>query len=204
MGKHTVEYPEWAEKYRGKGRTIRKVRNGYGLYKCTSKLEPGKPYPKSIQTYLGMITEKDGFIPKKSDRSAVYLEYGLSHMIWLNFKRDTIRSMYGGHEDEARLAVIQYIFGSVDEPYLKASYLTYAKADDLAGISAKINMRKIVNAAKKLEENIRTRIPDESEYRLVTKMLFLCVVEAGPDSRRKPEIPDSVREVLEKHGLKYI
>lgn len=29
-------YPEWAEKFRAEGKTIRKVRNGYGLYECTS------------------------------------------------------------------------------------------------------------------------------------------------------------------------
>lgn len=28
-------YPEWAEKFRAEGKTIRKVRNGYGLYECT-------------------------------------------------------------------------------------------------------------------------------------------------------------------------
>ena len=30
------QYPEWVEKYRTKGCTIRKVRNGYGLYTLTS------------------------------------------------------------------------------------------------------------------------------------------------------------------------
>ena len=62
--KKSVVYPEWAEKFRGKERTIRKVRDGYGLYQCTSVYQPGQKYPKSVQKYLGMITEKDGFIPK--------------------------------------------------------------------------------------------------------------------------------------------
>ena len=35
-------YPEWAEKFRAKGKTIRKVRNGYGLYECTSTYVPGR------------------------------------------------------------------------------------------------------------------------------------------------------------------
>ena len=55
--KKSVVYPDWVEKYRGKGRTIRKVRNGYGLYACTSTYSPGQKYPKSVSTYLGMITE---------------------------------------------------------------------------------------------------------------------------------------------------
>ena len=79
--KRSVVYPDWAEKYRGPGRTIRKVRNGYGLYECTSTYQPGQKYPKSVQTYLGMITEKDGFIPKKTDLTVTpvatrSMEYG--------------------------------------------------------------------------------------------------------------------------------
>jgi hypothetical protein len=66
----TVTYPDWAEKYRGKGRTIRKVRNGYGLYQCTSVYVSGQKYPKSIQKYLGMITEKNGFIRRIYNLSA--------------------------------------------------------------------------------------------------------------------------------------
>jgi hypothetical protein len=54
-----IVYPERAEKYRTKGHTIRKVRDGYGLYRCTSLYVKGS-YPKSVQEYLGMITEKYG------------------------------------------------------------------------------------------------------------------------------------------------
>ena len=75
----TVTYPDWAEKYRGKGRTIRKVRNGYGLYQCTSVYVSGQKYPKSIQKYLGMITEKDGFIRRIVKPSATSLNNTL-HM----------------------------------------------------------------------------------------------------------------------------
>lgn len=89
-------YPEWAEKFRAEGKTIRKVRTGYGLYECTSTYVPGQKYPKSVQKYLGMITEKDGFIPKKSvsDTASFSIEYGLSHFIISNFKRDLQRSVF--------------------------------------------------------------------------------------------------------------
>ena len=63
--KKTVTYPDWVEKYRGEGRTIRKTKNGYALYECTSVYVKGLNYPKSVQKYLGRITENDGFIPNK-------------------------------------------------------------------------------------------------------------------------------------------
>ncbi len=63
MKKNT--YPDWVEKYRTSGRTIRKISSGYSLYKYTSAYVKGQKYTKSVQEYLGRITEKDGFNPKK-------------------------------------------------------------------------------------------------------------------------------------------
>ena len=79
-----------------KNTVVKKVRNGYGLYECTSTYVPGQKYPKSLQKYLGMITEEDGFIPKKSvsDTASFSIEYGLSHFIISNFRRDLQRSVF--------------------------------------------------------------------------------------------------------------
>ena len=49
--------PEWAEKYRRPGTTIKKIGNGYYLYTATSHIVAGKKYPVSVQNYLGRITE---------------------------------------------------------------------------------------------------------------------------------------------------
>lgn len=56
--------PEWAEKYRKPGTTIKKIGNGYYLYSATSKTVEGKKHPVSVQNYLGRITE-DGLIDAK-------------------------------------------------------------------------------------------------------------------------------------------
>ncbi|MDD5801390.1 MAG: hypothetical protein PUD31_03070 [Solobacterium sp.] len=64
MSKVINKYPDWVEKYRGKGKTIRKTAYGYGLYKCTSVYDKEKGYPRSIQEFLGIIDEEKGFIPK--------------------------------------------------------------------------------------------------------------------------------------------
>ncbi len=53
--------PEWVEKYKTAGTTIKKINGGYYLYAATSKREVGKKYPVSVQTYIGRITE-DGLV----------------------------------------------------------------------------------------------------------------------------------------------
>ena len=39
--KRYVTYPDWVEKFRSPGHTIKKTKQGYGLYSCTSKYVPG-------------------------------------------------------------------------------------------------------------------------------------------------------------------
>lgn len=57
-------YPEWVSKYQTHGMTIKIINGNYYLYSSTSKYVKGGK-PKSIQKYIGRITE-DGLIePKK-------------------------------------------------------------------------------------------------------------------------------------------
>ena len=84
------EYPEWVEKYRAKGRTIRKTKDGYALYHVTSEYRRGQA-PRQIQEYLGKITEEDGFVPKRTDKERRFIEYGLSHMIWCSMRGEIVR-----------------------------------------------------------------------------------------------------------------
>ena len=49
--------PEWVEKHKTPGTTVKKIGNNYYLYYATSKRVPGKQYPVSEQTYIGKITE---------------------------------------------------------------------------------------------------------------------------------------------------
>lgn len=202
MAKQSNVYPDWAEKFRAKGKTIRKVKDGYALYECTSVYVKGS-YPKSKQKYLGMITEKDGFIPKKTEaEGAVYLEYGLSRMLYSNFKRELMRHVFQCTDDLVRLGIIAYIFGIPDESYIRYSYLTYADADRYAAIAEKIPEHRIETLKKLIEENLTKRISDGMERDKVKRLLFLCVVEAGPRSVRRPEIPESVKNILNNAKLK--
>ena len=49
-------YPEWVQKHKVKGTSVRKVGNNYYLYKHSSKRVPGKKNPVPSDTYIGRIT----------------------------------------------------------------------------------------------------------------------------------------------------
>jgi hypothetical protein len=199
-----IVYPEWAEKYRTKGHTIRKVRDGYGLYKCTSVYVKGS-YPKSVQEYLGMITEKDGFVPKTAfSANPSFVEFGLSRFILANFKRTLQRSSFnnGAQGDVIALGIVHYIFGGVEPWFINATYLSQGKADDLIRRADAVSPSRIKAVAAKIEKLLGRDIPDREERHTLKTLLLLCVIDpANPAA--KPRIPDRALEIMERNGLKY-
>ena len=77
-------YPEWVQKYRTRGMTVKKKGDAYYLYKRTSKRIPGKKYPQPVDTYVGIITP-EGVIEshkRKVELSGIEVwEYGFSKAI---------------------------------------------------------------------------------------------------------------------------
>ncbi len=49
-------YPDWVQKQKTTGTTVKKVGNNYYLYKHSSKRVPGKKNPVPVDTYIGKIT----------------------------------------------------------------------------------------------------------------------------------------------------
>ena len=202
--KRSVVYPDWAEKYRGKGRTIRKVRNGYGLYECTSVYVKGQKYPKSVQKYLGMITEKDGFIPKGLTISSRghYIEYGYSHFIMMNFKRDLTRSLNSGSPELLRLGIIYHMFGSISEVFIRSTYLSHGMEEELIQRAANgIAQQRLKRVSNRINSLLKEKIADEEERNILHQLLFLSVI----DSESEPESfspPPAVIEIIERNGLK--
>jgi hypothetical protein len=203
MSKRIV-YPEWAEKYRTKGHTLRKVRNGYGLYRCTSVYVKGS-YPRSVQEYLGMITEKGGFVPKMvASASPAFVEFGLSRFILANYKRTLQRSSFnkGAQDDVIVLGCIHYIFGSVKSCFIKATYLSQGKADDLIRRAGEVSPSRIKAVATRIEKLLERDVPDTEERHTLRALLALCVIDpANPTA--KPRIPDRALEIMERSGLKH-
>jgi len=81
-------YPDWVQKQKVRGTTVKKVGNNYYLYKHSSKRVPGKKNPVPVDTYIGKITpegiDKSG--AKKvtaKDTEIIVKEYGFSKSIEL-------------------------------------------------------------------------------------------------------------------------
>lgn len=81
MPRTEITYPEWVQKYRERGTTVKKKGDSYYLYKRTSKRVPGKKYPQPVDTYIGIITPEG---VEKTQKKKVTLtdievrEYGFS------------------------------------------------------------------------------------------------------------------------------
>lgn len=79
------KYPDWVQKHRTKGTTVKKIGDSYYLYKRTSRRVKGKKYPQPVDTYIGVITP-EGVIQsnkrKVSLTDAEVWEYGFSKAVW--------------------------------------------------------------------------------------------------------------------------
>ncbi len=77
-------YPDWVQKFRTKGKTVKKKGDAYYLYSRTSRRVPGKKYPQPVDTYIGIITP-EGIIEsnkKKVDMTDIEVwEYGFSKAV---------------------------------------------------------------------------------------------------------------------------
>ena len=78
------KYPDWIQKYRTQGKTVKKKGDAYYLYKRTSKRVPGKKYPQPVDTYIGIITP-EGIVESKKKKISMtdieVWEYGFSKAI---------------------------------------------------------------------------------------------------------------------------
>lgn len=79
-------YPDWVQKQKTTGTTVKKVGNNYYLYKHSSKRVRGKKNPVPVDTYIGKITpdgiEKSGSkkIPV-NEAEVIVKEYGFSRSV---------------------------------------------------------------------------------------------------------------------------
>ena len=49
--------PDWVEKHKKPGTTVKKIGGNYYLYYASSSRVPDRKYPVCVQTYIGKITE---------------------------------------------------------------------------------------------------------------------------------------------------
>ena len=79
------KYPDWVQKFRTRGTTVKKIGDSYYLYKRTSRRVRGKKYPQPVDTYIGLITP-DGVISSHKKKVSItnteVWEYGFSKVVW--------------------------------------------------------------------------------------------------------------------------
>ena len=70
------KYPDWVQKHRTKGTTVKKRGDSYYLYKRTSRRVKGKKYPQPVDTYIGVITPEGVIQSNKRKVDLTDAEYG--------------------------------------------------------------------------------------------------------------------------------
>lgn len=198
--------PDYAKPYKTKGYDIREVNGVYRLIKISSKRVPGKKYPVLQQEFIGIIDKDKGLIPKKTypDYSTDLLEYGLSNFIYLNWKRDLQRSVFGGdsHFIYTRLAIIYYIYHSVDIRFLKLSFLT-CRDEEVIQCSSKCSVKRLESMAAHIESFFNDSVSDPSDRLYIIG--YLRQITVSRNTIRQPELhyPDKMISLFNKYGLKY-
>ena len=201
MSTRVNKYPKWVEKYREKGKTIRKTAYGYGLYKCTSVYDPSKKYPKSKQEFLGMIYEDKGFVPKtsKNNNAYMYMGYGLSYVIINNFKRDIRRASYDSNENIINLGILKYIYGTYNKTVISSDYLTYQNTELINYLNSS-NSKRIDTIVKAIKTSFTNKIGDENDLNTLLSLLRLSVIDIN--NMIKPQIKEELLVLSRKYGIK--
>lgn len=203
------DMPPWALKYKGKNKSLKYLGNDrYGLYEVTSKYDPSLGYSKSIQSFIGVITEENGLVLKKKrvNNKANYLEYGLSHFLYVNFKRPIQRSI-GGRDDIVyvtyliKLIIVKYIFDCTDDEYIDMTYLCSDCRQEIKDYRTKITSVRINNGAKRLKDYIKHKVTDDKDLKLIENYLRLIIVRENEE----PDvfINDILKGLLDKYDLKF-
>ena len=197
-----------ATKYKGKNKSLKYLGNDkYGLYEVTSKYDPSLGYSKSIQSFIGVISKDKGLVLKKRkvDDNSAYLEYGLSHFIYLNFKRNIQRSIGKGDsvyiDYLIKLIIVKYVFGQIYDEYLDMTYLCIDKVNEIKEYKNKISDVRINNGAKRINTYLSKIIQDEKELNLLINHLRLITIKASQDVN--VFINDDLKGLLDKYGFKF-
>ena len=151
-----------------------------------------------------MVTEKDGFIPKKvTSDHPVFLEYALSNLIWRNFKRALIRSSFNGNEDLVRLGIVKYTFGDANEALIRLTFISDGHEEIMLRLLQSSSPQRINTISKKINELLDEKIRDHDERKVLENLLRSCVLDSKNKLLQVPEIPSLAKEIMERNGLKY-
>lgn len=201
--------PDWVLKHKTKGHTVRYNNGTFSLIKIKSIRVKDKPYPKLINEYVGIIT-KDGVIPKKTYNNNLnpdsFIEFGFSYFIYINFRRDLKRAVYGDDPTIKDLtlgaAIMFHIFGDVHVDYLNHSYLkTLFKIDDFKLLTER-RMKNIHKLSNLINEYLDLYIPNKVDKNILIYKLKNTVIDKDSSKVIGLYSSDTI-EIIERYGLKY-
>lgn len=181
-------YPEWVQKYRTRGMTVKKKGDAYYLYKRTSKRVPGKKYPQPVDTYVGIITP-EGVIEsnkKKVEISGIEVwEYGFSKAI-LDLCPEGWKKPLGDEwEDVLKLIICGWS---------DASYLHRGKLRDKDEFHCQFNVQA-ASLSRRIWKEHKTDIKELAPLKRV------YLVEIGKEKMISKVDPEQ-EEILARLGLK--
>ena len=189
MPKTEKKYPDWVQKQRRKGTTVKEKGGKYYLYKRTSRRVEGKKYPQPVDTYIGVITP-DGVI--ESRRRIVNVtdievyEYGFTESVLQLCPESWKKAIGEDWEDYLKVIIKE-----------KSEY-TYLLKDNK--IKTKEEFRHNYGAQiGPLNKRMRLETGTDLNELMLLKDIYLIYLEKGPVVSR---ITEEHREYLKSHGIR--
>lgn len=189
MPKTEKKYPEWVQKQRGVGMTVKEKDGNYYLYRRTSKRVPGKKYPQPVDTYVGVITP-DGIVRstrRKVDVTDIEVcEFGFTEAL-LQLCPESWKKAVGDDWEEYLRVIIR---DHSPNTYLKKEYTIREKEDFRHNYGAQISS---------LNRRLRLESGTDLNELLLLNDVYLVYLEKGPVVSR---ISQEQKEFLERHGIR--
>lgn len=197
------DLPAWAKKYDGKRIAFRKRGDSFAVFRVSSHREQGKKYPVLDQTYLGTVSERDGFSPsnERAKTNDVLLECGLSHFVMANFHRELLRSVFNSSPDLAdnkiAAAIVLFLYGAITPRTVRLTCVAYGREDVIVRLGSS-SLPSLDNLRKRIESLFRERFGDEND-----RNDLICILRqemSDPRSREFSGYTEDARKIMEKYG----
>ena len=197
------DLPAWANKYDGKGISFRRRGDSFAVFRVSSHREQGKKYPVLDQTYLGTVSERDGFSPsnERAKTDDALLECGLSHFVMANFHRDLLRSVFNSSPDLAdnkiAAAIVLFLYGAITPRTVRLTSVTHGREDTVLSLGSS-SLPSLENLRKRIENLFTERFGDESD-----RNDLICILRQEMTDPRSPEFSgytEEARKIMEKYG----
>lgn len=162
-----------------------------------------KKYPVLDQTYLGTVSERDGFSPsnERAKTDDVLLECGLSHFVMANFHRELLRSVFNSSPDLAdnkiAAAIVLFLYGAITPRTVRLTCVAYGREDTIVRLGSS-SLPSLDNLRKRIESLFRERFGDEND-----RNDLICILRqemSDPRSREFSGYTEDAMKIMEKYG----